>query len=168
MQVKLRSWSAAVCVLAGIGSAACAESTEEPAPRETRGGSSSVGGSAGAGSLGGSTSNAGRSGAPATNAGSAGSAGAGGASSQAGSGPNAGGGGAAGSMSMMEGGAAGSAGTGNQGGSASSDVCQSGMPCPDFVLPCQPASCTNGHVPFCFCGGGEQPVVECQEGGESC
>jgi hypothetical protein len=47
-------------------------------------------------------------------------------------------------------------------------VCAGGEPCIDYQLPCLPAACTNGHVPYCFCGGGEQALVECHEGGELC
>jgi hypothetical protein len=80
-------------------------------------------------------------------------------------------GGGAGPESPSSGGAAGSQGSSGSAGAAgsgNSGVCVGGEACPDYVLHCQPAACTNGHVPFCYCGGGEQPVVECHEGGETC
>jgi hypothetical protein len=66
----------------------------------------------------------------------------------------------------MSGGSAGSAPAAGTGGTG--NVCQGGEVCVNYVVPCQPAACTNGHVPFCYCGGGEEPVVECHEGGETC
>lgn len=57
---------------------------------------------------------------------------------------------------------------GSPGDGPSGNICVGGEPCVDYQLPCQPAACTNGHVPYCFCGGGEQVLVECHEGGELC
>jgi hypothetical protein len=66
------------------------------------------------------------------------------------------------------GGSAGSAGGATAGSGGAGGVCRGGEACVDYVMPCVPAACTNGHVPYCFCGGGEEPLVECHEGGECC
>jgi hypothetical protein len=82
----------------------------------------------------------------------------------------------AGGQQPDSGGTGGSAPLGGSGGSSQAgsggnlpaSTCQGGEQCVDYQLPCSAAACVNGHVPYCFCGGGEVPLVECHEGGETC